>query len=721
MARYGTGSYFGASEYYGGEAFVLVASANPIRQPHGTVIIGGVMQTRTVEWSSAESLNTPTTAMLTMDAPVPAEVVVGATVELLAGTDDDAEQRAWIGQITKITPRFGLDGMFAQIDCGGYERLLDLPLNADLVWAGGAKTSPVLFLAGPVHIGDSSAPTWYAVPVPIGNTYSVTIDPEVDVRFIRISGRQHGANSYQAEPDSDIKDFSRIEIWQDGKKRGYVNLPTSQERWSDKLDYTLDANWEAFDVSIGCTISANGGAVTVKFVAGSKPKANPLNRDEFEVKGCSYQTAGQMPVHQVMSSLLKNRQFGPHGNGIPYRVKVVRDIHGNSVLLGGNGLVENGQVRIAAQDHPWTWLTETAQLFGYAVMGNPDGILIAPVRGDPANKTEVLTIQDGVNLLDFQPTDDLSTIITDWTVYGASGADENGQSFRYQSQSSDTAPPSWLLTADDTLADSKSSDLLVSDGLCRTVRNIVEIETSAAPTLATVDIAPNLDVRLGDVVRVICAPFGFDRKMWVVARRHVFSVSGFWTTLDLRVSNGGWTPEDDPGTPPEVAPSTATKHIGATSLAWYVNPTADGNPVVLTFRTGGAYSAIRVDGRLHGSNSYPSGSKPSTWSTVEVWQFGTKVGEAHLPIHHEQYTAQHAYTNDRYWGNFDVTIAADLANADAELHFTRGVAVDSSNDEYEIKNTAAELYTEANEQSAEPLGGIDWQAHQSRRRWRWAS
>lgn len=684
--------------------------------PHCLVTIGGVVQARVLEWSTDARVNAVSTATLSLPVPLGAEVVVGAEVAIGAGLDDAADGTVFWGQVTGLPTSFSADGATAEVDCSGWEWQLDLRLKSDLRFAGGAPTAPTLLATSVYHVGAATI-AWYADPSPDGPTVSRFVDPGVDARFVHLTGSVHGSNSYAAEPAKDIASFSRIEIWQDGSRRGYVNLPIGDERTADKLDYTDDANWDAFDVTIGCDVSGDA-AFEIRFTSGTNPDTG--ERDDYEVKGVFYDTAARMSVRQVVASILRARGYGAAGNGVPYRLRTVRDLDGNAIALGGNGLIDNGHVTLSTGDRPWSWMAQTAQLFGHAVCGNPDGIDLGPLVGDPADRAPVLSLAEGVNVLEVKPSESIASVVTDWTVLGASGSDANGDPFQYASQSSETAAPAWLVTAADALADQKSSDLLVSDGLCRAVREILEVQTGQAPLDATLSILPTNALRLGDVVAVTSPTLGLARNLWVTGVRQVWGANGWTTELDCHADNGGATAEADAAVAPATAPDVGGYHIGSHTVAWYATPGPDGASVALGFAPGGAYRAVRVTGRVHGSNSVPSGSTPSTWSTVEVWQFGVRIGSAKLPHATEHAERRYDYASDSHWSGFDLTIAADIADAAAEIRYVAGTMHDGTVDDFEIKNTAIALYSEANEQPARAVDSIDWQAFQSRRRWRWA-
>lgn len=692
-----------------------------VLHPHCSVVIGGVTQDAVFEWHTDLELNTIATADLSMPFPAGAEITEGATVTIDAAADtNDAERRVFSGRIASIGTGLSDAGMTTHLQCVGHAWALSLPLEQDIAFAGGAPIDARLLSSSVLHIGNTTI-SWYADSSPDGLSVDLTFSPRVDARFVRVTGIQHGANSYQEEPDRDISDFSRIEVWQEGRRRGYANLPSSGERWRDQLDYTDVANWTAFDLTIGASINDDAGDVTIRFVSGRKPGSN--ERDDYEVTNVVYETAGRMSARQLVRSVLRNRGYGATHNGVSYRVHEITDIHDDVVELGGNGLVNNGRITLTEKTQPWSWLVQSASLWGYALVDGPDALDVLPVRGDPGSRTPQATFVVGDNLFSIQRSRDTSAVKNDWRVYGASGSDEQGEPFRYQSFSDPDAitRPAWLPNPPGTLPAELRSDLLVSDKLARSVRQVQEIENEAIPLAFELEVPPSPKVKPGRAVWVTAPDEHVDRLMWVTAVRHDWDTGGFWTALSVRYASGRANREADPAIAPRTQPDSGTFHIGQADRSWYARSNPDGLAVALAFDPGVAVRGVRVTGRYHGANSFASGSAPETWSTVEIWQLGVMLGSVDLPIHPERAASRLAYSNDAYWADFDVMIAADLLDTAAQVGFSSGTARDSSRDEFEVKGVEVALYAEATEQGPVPQSGADWHAYEPRRVYRWAS
>lgn len=686
--------------------------------PHATVFVDGVALALWSEWHTDCSLNELATADIVTPLPLSASVAEGKAVEIMAAArEDDAERLVFSGRVHRIDTATSARGRIAQLRCVGWAWLLTQSIDRDLVFAGGAPISPRLLSAQVLHLGRKSL-SWYADATPDGTTVNLTFSPNVDAHFVHVTGRQHGANSYEEEPDRDLRDFSRVEIWQGGSRKGYTNLPQNSERFRDHPDFTNDSEWEDFDLIIGANIQDSAGDVIVKFVSGRKPGSS--ERDEYEVKAVTALTAARMTARELVSSTLRALGFGPLRNGVSYRVPEIIDLNGTPILLGGNGLVDNGHITLSAQAQAWSWLTELVALWGYAFVDGQATLDVALVRGDPVNLPPALVLAEGGNLFDIRRGRDVGDVVTVWQVDGASGSTEFGEPFQYQSRTDATlvATPAYL---PGPVPGQISNDLLVSDGLAASVREVAEAEFSDIPIAFDLDTIPLPEIEPGAVVWVTAPTEQVDQKLWVTSVRHDFDDGGFWTKLAVRASTGSVAQELDAGKMPATPTLTSTQHIGVATIPWYQRDAPNGSTVILDWHPGGAFRAVYVTGHYHGANSFSSGSTPDVWSTVEIWQFGVRLGAVKLPSHYERYAQRRDYTNDAWWATFRVTIAADVLDASAEVRFVSGTAKDGSRDDYEVKDVTLVLFAEATEQGPGTHSGADWHAYQPTRVWRWAS
>ncbi len=579
--------------------------------PYSSVTVAGVLQDAVFEWHTDSVFDTPSTADVVVPAPAGAEVQIGAEVVIEAAADvDEAAKRVFRGRIARIEPGIAEDGRTANLRCDGYGQVLSLPLESDIAFAGGAKIDAQLLTSQVVHIGDETI-AWYADTTPDGTTFELAFNPRVDARFVRVTGRLHGTNSWPTEPDRDIEAYSQVQILQDDRRIGYANLPSSGERWNDQLDYTDDANWTDFDLTIGCRIDGNGGNVKVKFTSGRKPGTS--ERDDYEVKDIAYETAGRQTARDLVRAVLRNRGFGPNRNGVTYRIAPITDLNNQDVLLGGNGLVANGRIEIPEGTDPWQWLVQLVNMWGYHLVDGPDALEVVPARGIPTTPPSA-SYTEGVDVFSIMPAVDAAEVATVWRVTGASGSDENGEPFRYESRTDEdtVTPPSYLPDPPGMIRGEVQNALLTSDELAESVRAIAEVEYGSVPiAVDSLSVPPNPSLRPGVVISLDAPSVGIASLVYVTGVRHDFDSGGFWTEITARAGTGAILVEDDPATDPRDQTSTATKHVGGTDISWYARPNPDGLTVDLPWHPGADFRGVRVTGRYHGANSWPTTARPT--------------------------------------------------------------------------------------------------------------
>lgn len=701
---------------------VVQLAPPPVMTPQRTVTIGGVVQTNVLEFQTVSRLNEVMTATLLIPPPFGNELVKGAEVIIEATNDiDDPQERVFWGTIDSIDREFTQQGNVRRLSCHGRGWALTLPLEETIAYAGGARTTPTLISSSVYHIGNHTY-AHYSDTTPDGTTVTVTFTPSVDARFVQVTGRQHGANSFPISVDKEIREFSRIEIWQAGAKRGYANMPESAEQYEAKLDYTDDANWEDFDLTIGASIDKDLGDVEIRFISGRKPGSS--ERDDYEIKGVTYRIAGRSGVQGLLKSLMRTRGYGTNGNGVPYRIPVVRDLNGDEVLLGGNGLIDNGQVVLEQGEQPWRWMADLVDLWGYALIDHPRGIRVVDVKGEPIWYVNEKTFTDQLNAWSLKWRESVSDTVTKWAVYGASGSDEYGQPFQYASVGVGVDAPSYIPDPPGFVARELSTDLLVSDGLAQSVREVAELQSASSSITVTFSGEPSPHLTAGSAIALRAPTLGIDETIsaWATEVRHSWTAAGFWTTITARKADGVITAEESPEVDALQDVPFTTRHIGVETISWYRVPSPAGTSVTFDFHPGGDFRAVQVTGRFHGANSWKSGSPAgtNTKSRIQVWQYGVMLGEEPLPVGAERYTSRRDYNDDAFWMNYRVVISCDIANGPASLVFVSGTARDASRDDFEIKETVVKLYAEATERNPITRSGADWHAYQPRRVWRWA-
>ena len=468
-------------------------------------------------------------ATISLTLPLPAAVVNGAAVVIDALADGvELSQPLFSGIYRALDRNLSVNGNIATLKCEGHGYRATYSLEKDVVFAGGARTTPGTLLAGPTHVGDDTI-TWYADDIPDSMTVSVDVTPGADSTFVWVAGKVHGSNSYDTDiGDKKITSWSRIEVWQDGAILGFAHLPVSSEQWADELDYTDINNWDDFEVFIACDIVLADGDVTFKFVSGRKPGSTA--RDEYEVRDVTWQTAGDLPVRAIVRGLM--RRCGFDGTP-PMSVYQVTELGGNLIRLGGNGLVDAGQVRIDRNDTPKAFIERLGQLFGYRGFDCPDGRWrFVPIRGEPPDANIAATFVEGTSLRNASRSDDPGRLANVIRVEGASGSDQDGKAFAFASQTADVDIPTYDEIPDPPgIAFKRYADtILTSDELCDIVREIQEANNDKSAVTITWETWPRA-INPGRVVEVTADTIGFDGRLFLTSIRHDLTPSGFTATL----------------------------------------------------------------------------------------------------------------------------------------------------------------------------------------------
>jgi hypothetical protein len=444
-----------------------------------------------------------------------ADVVVTATI-------NGSPMTLFTGAFRSPERNTSLSGNLATLTCEGPNYRMTYPLEKDVVFAGGARTTAASLQTAAMHIGNDSI-SWYADPSPNGLSVDRTVTPLTDSNFAWIAGRLHGTNSYPTSlDDKKIKQWSRVEMWQAGEKRGFANFPENSERYNvdDPTDFTDDANWSDFELMIAGEINVADGDLTFRFISGTKPGSG--QRDEYEVKNVTWQTAGQNTVRSIIRGMKKR-------SGVPeYRVNEITDIDGNLVYLGGNGLADGGQVRVSATETPLGFIQRIADLFGYKDFDCADGITrCIPIRGTP-HGTVVGTFTEGENIISVRRSYDPSNVYNRVRVEGWSGTDQDRKRVEYASQTALVdVVPSVLIPTPPGISLYRTSDaLLTSNGLCADVRRVAEVNHAEAAVYLEWETWPNT-VRPGQTVTVNAPSVGFSGELFCLSNEPDLSTSGF--------------------------------------------------------------------------------------------------------------------------------------------------------------------------------------------------
>lgn len=515
------------------------------------VTVGGVLASYVSEIHAKFGSSQPvSTCSLTM--PVELATTYADGDEVLVEFSQDGvwwDDPVFVG--TLVTPErvLAAGGNTATLPCVGPCDRLTLPLEKDLVFTGGAKAVAAAVQTAARHIGNDTI-AWYADTTGDGTSVSVTKTPSVDSSFVWVVGRLHGTNDYPTSlDDKTIKKWSRIEVWQDGAKIGYANFPESSEQYSSMLDYTNDANWTDFELFIAADIVAADGDITFKFISGQKPGATLY--DEYEIKVVTWQTAGRNTLREIIRGIIKSGGFSAG----EYNVNDATDIDGVIVKVGGNGLVDAGQLRITATESRIAWANGLVNLFGYFVFDCPDGIIrMRPIRGIPVNASRATFSESGplagIPLIGIPRTGrDASRVYNNVLVEGASGTDPDGVKFAYSSQTADVdvLPNDLIPTPPGVKTLRLSSNLLTTGAQCSKVREIQEV-TATDVTFVEVESVP-VPIYPTQTFTVVSATVGVDDEFFATSISYDVDAGGY--RMSLSGERGTEVPFDEIDDPDE--------------------------------------------------------------------------------------------------------------------------------------------------------------------------
>lgn len=393
--------------------------------------------------------------------------------------------------------------------------------------------------------------------------------------------------------------------------------------------------------------------------------------------------ANSSSLYGIFRSLCQRR-------GVPaYQADYVRFPDGvTDVRLGGQPLVDGGNVIIPRDSSPLDWLVTKAKLFGYRTFDRPDGVvMLQRVSGSPAATTA--TYVEAVDLLSLSHDDDLSTMTTYWEVLGARYTDANGVNVAIRSIPS-VVPYSAVLDPPGYRKTQLNDSGLVSIALADAARNVAEIDAGAPGLAESFEIEADPTLQPGLSVHLTSASLGVDGPRWLMALHQTLDDGGYWATADVWAGGGMALPAGNDCV--SIALGTGPYHLGDEYISWYAAPNPAGHTLTLPFTADKDYTSMTVYGRAHGCNSYliGGGNSDSTVSTFEVWQSGQKVGSGQLPVLPEDYARQLTYGNDANWRDIVIPISGQLATGAATLTIISGVDTrlpeSTKYDDFEVKN-----------------------------------
>lgn len=467
----------------------------------------------------------------TIDVPLSALDAIADGAEVTIDSPLDGA-RLFTGIFRSPDRNASVSGAIATLMCEGPNYRMTYPLEKDVVFTGGARQTPANISDHSRHVGNTTI-AWYSRPVPEALTVDLIETPTTDSTFVWVRGKVHGSNSYPTTlGDMKIKRWSRVELWQAGEKIGYANLPVSQENYDQELPYGEDAddpNWDDFEVFIAVTVDqirVDDGDLAFRFISGTKPGSS--ERDEYEIMRTYWQTAGRNSVREIIRGMKARSGFASG----EYLVNEVTRLSGGTVQLGGNGLVDAGQVRVSATEQPINFVNRIAGLFGYYDFDCPDGITrCQAVRGIPTGPSAAVFVE-GQNILSIRRTIDPRNAANKVEVKGASGTDQNRNRFAYTSVTADEdiLPSAAIPDPPGVSLLPISDSLLVNFPLCRYVREIAEINHAESAVYLEWRSWPQ-GLRPGQIVEVNSPSAKFSGKVWLMRVDNDLGVSGCTCTL----------------------------------------------------------------------------------------------------------------------------------------------------------------------------------------------
>lgn len=490
------------------------------------VRIGGI-ETTILDGSGEHATARPVgTCRLMVALPAP-HVVDGASVVVEAQKDGDwLSMPLFTGTVRLPDPSLTMSGAVASIDCVGPNHLMSFAFDEEVAFTGDLPGGEEEIIDAPLHLGTQTI-SWYADTTPAGTFHEETITPTTDTYFLRVTGKHHGTNSYDTSTgDLKTTSFSQIVVSQAGDEVNRINLPVSNERYGDELDYTNIANWDDFDVLIAGTFTVAGGDITLRFESGKKPGTN--NRDEFEVRDVVVQTAGKNTIRQIGRGLKSKAGLATS----QYRVNEIKALDGSVVKLGGNPYVDNGQIIVGERDDPLSFYTRILELFGFVDVDCGDGITrTLPLRGAPSGPA-VASFVEGVSMVSIpRSRQDPRNIVNKVTVTGATVTDAKGRrsTYSYTTDPEDVVPNSAIPSATGIAVLPIPSNLLTSYTLCEQVGKIAEVNNTNADEIEW-DTWPHA-LYPCQIVSITAPTVGFSGKAFLTSVRWAIGRSGYTMTL----------------------------------------------------------------------------------------------------------------------------------------------------------------------------------------------
>lgn len=401
---------------------------------------------------------------------------------------------------------------------------------------------------------------------------------------------------------------------------------------------------------------------------------------------------GPIAARDVIAGLFADRAFGEAGRP-SYHVDDLLTPAGGAVILGGEPLVDDGQVRVPAgrSESYCKFVARLCRLFGYAAYENGGMPKVSRIFGTPTG-TSVKTFTEGVESMDWQGSTNLHDVVTWWEVLGPTIRGEDGTDTQIRSFPASVPASEDIPDPPDATRGDEADALLVTQALADAVRNVREIEYGERRRLARWQVRGQPGRWVGKRVTLDAPTVNLGTDVWVYSVDHdLTAAGGYVTTFTGSFGPGEALPAGSDVCVEETVLAGPT-HVGDETIAWYAVGAPSGHEIVVPFTPLDDYTSITMVGRHHGTNSQfiDAQNVDLTVSRFQLWQDGEQIGEGAMPVASEEYERQSDYTNDANWSDFAVPIPGTLAGGvAAELRILSGhnpAATLGPWDDFEVKD-----------------------------------